>query len=80
MIELASDLDDYEAILWFYPNYSFSQREMDDFVLVHQMEHDDSGMFYMTSIDRFFIIVFSDSMQERDSSNDGYVVYRRKMS
>ncbi len=74
-------LEGYEHILTFYPNFSSaSQQEMDEFITVHQMEYDYSGQYEMVSCDKFFVIVFVDGNHERDSSNDHYLVYRRRMS
>ena len=79
--ELASDLDGYEAIEWFNP-YMFqsSADEMEQFIRAHQLDYDDVTGFHMVSPDRHFIMVFESSNHERDSSNDTYIVYRRKMS
>jgi hypothetical protein len=71
----------YEAIEWFYPYYSMSSDdEMQHFIRAHQMRDDPTGMFYMTSVDHYFVMVFESANHERDSSNDKYTVYRRKMS
>lgn len=80
-IELASDLEGYEAIEWFYPYQTLaSDDEMQQFIRAHQLTSDPSSMFYMISEDRFFVMVFESANHERDSSNDTYIVYRRKMS
>jgi hypothetical protein len=80
-IELASDLDGYEAIEWFFPYYSTSSDdEMKQFIRAHDMQDDPTDMFHMVSVDRFFVMVFESGNHERDSSNDKYIVYRRKMN
>lgn len=81
MIKLASDLDGYEYVESFYPYMSSeSEQEMDAFIAAHQLVDDPTDMFHLVSVDRFFVMVFHDSGHERDSSNDHYTVYRRKMS
>lgn len=80
-IEVATDLDGYEAILWFSLHMSRDdQEEMDEFIRVHQLVEDPADLFYMTSPDRFFVIVHEESTHERDSSGEMYIVYRRMMS
>ncbi len=76
-IELASDLDGYEAVEWFYPFYTqASEDEMNEFIRARDMRDDPLDVFYKVSVDRYFIMAFHDGGHDRDSSNDCYVVYQ----
>ena len=79
-IEVATDLDGYEAILWFSPNMFEYPPEMMEFIRVHQLVEDPADLFYMASADRFFVIVHEESTHERDSSGEMFIIYRRMMA
>ena len=78
-IELGSDLDDYELIEIFFPNASdLDQEKLAKIILTCQLMDDPLGVFYLSSIDRFFIVTFEGGGHERDSSGDMYALHRRK--
>lgn len=80
-IELASDLDGYEAIEWFYPYDNMSSSDdMDQFIRAHDMRDDPTSTFHMISVDRYFVMVYESGNHERDFVGDTYTIYRRKMS
>jgi len=78
-IELASDLDGYEFVDACFPCFNNSEQEkLDKLIKTHQLLDDPLNVFYLSSIDRFFIVTFKSDKHERDSSGYVYALYKRK--